>query len=458
MVSDWHIAANYHADTQATEACQRAKLPNVICRPIMEAIHLIHKIQKRLSAIICSLPARGKFIKPKVLDQPKTPLADLAFASSHFAVDVGNKYTCVKCRQSALHNNYDSCRSWLFSKCPGHEYVPMEAGATFQIGKHVIHHSHQPRNHKGLIFCMHCGYCSTSQRVDMLAEPCPPAPPKHSIRIRDNILKDILPPNCKGWPQGDTNSSSTVCPSTFKPARKPKPPPRVTARPDIRTRPPPIKRKRATVQVQTEAPSLKQGRVSTHDSISISSFSDWSSFSGPESDTDIEDLNPVLRTTMEPETFHQGVMHHLDNQDFVPAIAMLETNLMHENDVNVSVPLASTNSLQIVLSNAQPSSSYAGPIPNSSRTKRKLVRMSTDEALLHAFAPEPNTDEALSASPSPQVGPSPHLHPSEVQGQQSLSTDIVLIPTSADAGTAVKKRRLERFTSAEAAEDYYNDT
>ena len=83
-VTDHHIRGNGHADRLVEYVRKHFDLSDEVAKPVVDAVALVKKIQRRLAAVICNLPHRKKYGRsPKPVPEPKPSVKDRIAASTY---------------------------------------------------------------------------------------------------------------------------------------------------------------------------------------------------------------------------------------------------------------------------------------------------------------------------------------------------------------------------------------
>jgi len=164
------VQGNKEADVLADTAAHYANLPLNETRPVLRAINRIKVIQRRLAAIVCSLPKRvkEKRVKPAKLAQPS--LEACIAASRHTVVATCQRVTCLECRN---HVPLVGAREWLKTCCIPFTrtlQLPVQVG---HLSTHVSHnlgvHSYQGIT---TFICTSCGNRGSTHHLAKLAREC----------------------------------------------------------------------------------------------------------------------------------------------------------------------------------------------------------------------------------------------------------------------------------------------
>lgn len=152
-----------------------------ISSKVMYYYFLVKNIQKRIIAIIKSLPNRQR--KQTVLTQKelKPKIDDLIADSKHILVPNQGRYQCQICNSSYSHTD-KIFKEWVTSPCTefanlavfSHNRPEPYNNSFLHIGNQYVHHSHKLHMYKGLIYCGKCGYMKGANQVRKLAKPCGP--------------------------------------------------------------------------------------------------------------------------------------------------------------------------------------------------------------------------------------------------------------------------------------------
>ena len=202
-ITDTDILSNSHADILAGKAAERAMLPKEVSKAYLENDLLVRRIQKRLVAILKSLPLRSNDMVVRT-PRPRPPsVEELLMNTQHRVKCFGNRHVCTRCL-NGFDEKDPQLKHWLATPCQ-HSMVhsldrpnPLSRTDTFHIGNQSIHSSHSLRQHKGLIYCKKCGNLAAT-KIHKLAEPCHP-PQEYGKRNLANIHADRLPYGLQQWP------------------------------------------------------------------------------------------------------------------------------------------------------------------------------------------------------------------------------------------------------------------
>ena len=164
-VTNLQVFGNHYADKYAGEAARKYTLPADITSPIRQTLHLVTKIQWRLAAILCNLPARQLGThrpqrQPRIPHPP--PLYTKFDASRHQVFEVDGRLHCTYCQSSVPTRNRLDADAWLDTNCNC---------KVVRVGNKYTHSTHNIQSLKGLIFCVKCGLLAT-QQLKGLADPC----------------------------------------------------------------------------------------------------------------------------------------------------------------------------------------------------------------------------------------------------------------------------------------------
>ena len=204
-VSKLDVEGNKFADKYAGEASEKAIAPLQVRTDVVFSYFLVKRIQKRIIAIIQSLPARQK--KQTVLTQRELqPSVDeFILESKHALVSDQGRYHCKICLSSFLESDR-LFKSWVTSACTGthtsassHSRPEPLHDNFIHIGNQFVHHTHKLNMYKGFVYCGKCGFRRGANQVRKLAKPCAP-PGLSGIRTLEAIRDGKLPPGLEEWP------------------------------------------------------------------------------------------------------------------------------------------------------------------------------------------------------------------------------------------------------------------
>ena len=82
-VTQWHIRGNEAADALAAEAAAAYQLSSEIAKPVLAAVDLVSKIQRRLVYLVCNVTHRTIPRKPKVNKPRQLSLREATVGSRH---------------------------------------------------------------------------------------------------------------------------------------------------------------------------------------------------------------------------------------------------------------------------------------------------------------------------------------------------------------------------------------
>ena len=175
------VKGNQWADDLCGKAARNATLPLHITTPIIYYKNLIVRIQRRLVAILCTLPNRSKhnIVTPKA-PIPHDTINTLIAKSEHilYEDDEGKRVLCIRCNASFSLQS-PSLKHWLKNKCHAigsaiDRPIPLLFHAV-HIKNKSIHTSHKLHKYKDLYYCRICGaYGRDSTKIQKLAQNCEP--------------------------------------------------------------------------------------------------------------------------------------------------------------------------------------------------------------------------------------------------------------------------------------------
>ena len=199
-VTETDIIANDLADHYAGLAAEACQVPLNIAIQCKHYYKLVKRIQKRIIAVISSLPERKKYMTIKSDKELEQTLDEKIMESRHSITRSDNRIACTVC-----HNNFQvkdqSLHTWLRGTCSP---LPFDNRPTqiqndmIHVGNQNIHSSHKLNIHKGLVYCHKCG-CRKGSHIKKLARECEP-PSLYGKESLHAIANDVLPPNLAEWP------------------------------------------------------------------------------------------------------------------------------------------------------------------------------------------------------------------------------------------------------------------
>ena len=185
------------------------RIPMHIAEPLIYYCNLVVQIQRRLAAILISLPNRCKNKQDKPEPVPRVKLDHLLSNTSHCVSRSSNRLTCNKCLSSFSVLD-PATKHWLQAPCisPTEESSAVGEQLTHQhvvinepchIGNQLTHSSHKLYKYRGLIYCNKCGARSGANQVRYLAKQCMPPTDGGEYALK-RILSGKLPPRLSAWP------------------------------------------------------------------------------------------------------------------------------------------------------------------------------------------------------------------------------------------------------------------
>jgi len=200
------VVGNNFADIEAGKAALLYEVDLNASSMMLHYRALAGRIQRRIVAILQSLPQRKQFDKPLRIPFRKADLESLFQHSQHVLFFSGDNVCCARC-QSSYHIKSPHVRKWMLNDCPNigdNCDRPRPVPPDFlNIGSKSIHHTHSLNIFKGLIYCRTCGCRAQSGRgsgfIKKLAHQCQPPTDygKSSIKALHAGKK---PPNFGQWP------------------------------------------------------------------------------------------------------------------------------------------------------------------------------------------------------------------------------------------------------------------
>jgi hypothetical protein len=170
---DWvlreHILGNHHADRMAGIASSYFDLPIEVARPIVNYIWLTKHIQKRIIAIICSLPKRASN-KRQHFSRPRPSKEELAATSMHTFEDPYDSSLefmhCIACLSTCSLKS-PKFEDFLVGNCKLNCVVNSTHRVYGQISINgtTTHNTHNLREHNGIYFCVKCGFLANLKLV-----------------------------------------------------------------------------------------------------------------------------------------------------------------------------------------------------------------------------------------------------------------------------------------------------
>ena len=201
-VSLTDLYGNQQADSQAGEASKEASrvIPVEDATAIIFNLRLVVRIQRRLAAILMSMPDRPKV--PKAPTIPRVSLARLVDLSSHTIVESESHIRCVRCL-SSFKKSDPQAKRWLQASCAvvgsaTDKPIPIFY-SNVHVGSSIIHHTHKLFTFKGLVYCNKCGCRAGSRVLRGLADRCAP-PTQYGMSSLAAIREGQLPPKLPYWP------------------------------------------------------------------------------------------------------------------------------------------------------------------------------------------------------------------------------------------------------------------
>ncbi len=196
-VSRHHISGNSHADRLANSACQSHDLLIEDAKPIIDAVTLCNRVQRRLAAIVCSLPHRTSVShvpsKPPLTFRP--PVSFLMQRSLHvFSDPTSTQLSCVicLCKHSILS---PGIRDFLASSCSPCIVSPSSrVSGPISINGRCTHVTHNLAVCNSEYYCIVCG-CFARDRVLKLTQCCrdPLRITPHGALTLSNVQRGLRP-------------------------------------------------------------------------------------------------------------------------------------------------------------------------------------------------------------------------------------------------------------------------
>ena len=173
-------------------------------------MHLVERIQRRLAAIVQSIPPRTGERLHKPPPPPLPPLSSLFGSSKHlpdFSSD--SRISCLRCTQSIAIRGGNP-RAFLSGECTAIGTSldrPHKASLEqLKIGTQSVHPSHNLYTYKGLYYCNDCGCPSgTGHVLQGLSQECKVSALKLPISrtgkaVLASIGNDKPPGKLTEWP------------------------------------------------------------------------------------------------------------------------------------------------------------------------------------------------------------------------------------------------------------------
>ena len=204
-VSKRDVVGNNFADVEAGKAAVLHEVDLNASTNLLHYRYLAGRIQRRIVAILQSLPKRTNIEKPLRIPFRPADLEALLPHSQHVLYFSGDYVCCARCRASYKKQ---SChvRRWMISDCLNigdNNDRPRPVPPDFlNIGNKSIHHSHSLNIFKGLIYCRNCGCRAQAGRrnsIRKLAISCQPPTDYGKLSITA-LRQGKPPPNLGGWP------------------------------------------------------------------------------------------------------------------------------------------------------------------------------------------------------------------------------------------------------------------
>ncbi len=209
-VSHLDILGNDRADHLADSAATKACVSLDVSAPVLYYINLVKRIQKRLVAILISLPNRPKPKQERTHVAPPPSVAELSASTTHVLFEHEGRSKCARCLCS-YRNNDPSIRHWLEGQCIALESRidrPLKLEfAHIHLGNTCAHVSHSLYIFKGLIFCFKCGVRAGSFGMKGMPKPCAP-PTEYGAQSIAALRQCKKPPNLTSWPSEQTGLQS----------------------------------------------------------------------------------------------------------------------------------------------------------------------------------------------------------------------------------------------------------
>lgn len=197
----WHVLGNNKADKLADLAANLHNIPRYQAKPVLEILNMQSLIQKRLVAVIKSMPPRR--LRAEAMQIPKkvsrhTAISRLLTKSSHPASIHKNRVVCHQCKQS-MPIRAPQVPDFLATTCH-----PPDQQWSVAIGNRHTHPSHRLRPYGGVYICTRCGSVAR-EVIKNLGKPCinlekhEEPTPGGKINLRA-YAANRPPQGCKGWP------------------------------------------------------------------------------------------------------------------------------------------------------------------------------------------------------------------------------------------------------------------
>ena len=122
------VKGNDHADKLARTAADKYQVPLQVSTDYLYYVSLVARIQKRLAAIVVSLPDRKRddreaAVSSTVSATPRATLKQGLADTDHVIVHKGERMSCKLCG-SSFSTRDPSLKHWLQCKCPAKHAAP----------------------------------------------------------------------------------------------------------------------------------------------------------------------------------------------------------------------------------------------------------------------------------------------------------------------------------------------
>ena len=207
------LLGNTIADKLADAAASQYRVLHNDSMDLLFYYELIRKIQARaLTILSIVIPSNVVVARPKSQSIPRVArptIGAAALGTSHAITTFSNLMVCRACHQRAPVGR-DNIIRWLASTCtpePSLKYayfsgktrpVDLPNSGAVRVGRQVIHQTHKLKVHKGLIFCVQCGYYASNRGIRLISE-CTERGPTARNRVL-NHFRGILPSGVAEWP------------------------------------------------------------------------------------------------------------------------------------------------------------------------------------------------------------------------------------------------------------------
>jgi len=211
QITKTDVLCNRLADRYAGIAAEKHAIDINIASSVIWYTHFIRKVQRRLVAILFSLPKRSKQIKYKDKKPPQLKIIDIIETqlSRHDAYIHETRVWCKVCKSSFSLSN-PKAKDWLMAPCYGVTLGSDQPIALpfheLHTGNRHVHHSHDLHMYRGLAYCTRCGARGGSKYIK-LSEYCMP-PGTYGKQNLRYISKGDLPQGLSKWPEEDSSAKA----------------------------------------------------------------------------------------------------------------------------------------------------------------------------------------------------------------------------------------------------------